>query len=139
MKLMAVVLLSSLLAACSTTTTSSTTWTAQPPPTWARPGHVESIREIVQRTQGNPAGGAVAGALIGGLLFGGHHHHPSLFGAAIGAATGAAVSQGTTESRTYEVLVRFDDGGHGIFVYANQSPFAPGQPVVLTPQGLGPR
>jgi outer membrane lipoprotein SlyB len=127
-----------LALACSTTTTSSTTWTAPPAATWARPGYVESVREIIQRTQGNPGGGALAGALIGGMLFGGRHH-PSLFGAAAGAVAGAAVSQGATESRTYEVVVRFDDGAHGIFVYAGHSPFAPGQLVLLTPQGLGPR
>ena len=133
------VLAATLAQACATTTTSSRTYTAQPPqPAWARPGYVESVREIVQRTEGNPAGGALAGALVGGLLFGGRHH-ASLFGAVAGAAMGASMSQGAAESRTYEVLVRFDDGNAGIFVYAGASPFGPGQPVVLTPQGLMPQ
>jgi len=34
------------------------------------------------------------------------------------------------------VRVRFDDGGYSTFVYNGYSPFWPGQPVILTPQGL---
>jgi len=120
--------------ACATTSTEVTTWTA-PQGNWTRPGHVESVREIVQRTQGDPGGGALAGALIGGLLFHGRHG-PSLFGAVAGAAVGAAASQGTAEYRSYEVLVRFDDGDAGVFVFRDFTPFRPGEPVVLTPSGL---
>lgn len=128
-----------LLLSCATTSTTSTTWT-QPPPyqgAWTRPGHVESVQEIVQRIEGNPAGGALAGALIGGILFRGHGP-ATLFGMASGAAIGAAASHGSAESRTYQVLVRFDDGGYGMFAYRHTSPFHPGQRVVLTPNGLYP-
>ena len=93
------------------------------------------MREIIQRREGNPAGGALAGALIGGFLFGGRGP-AALIGAAGGAAVGAAASQGSAETRTYQVLVRFDDGTYGMFVYANYPYFSPGQPVMLTPQGL---
>jgi len=96
------------------------------------------VREIVRRTEGNPAGGALAGALIGGFLFGGRGH-ASLIGAAGGAMVGAAASQGVSETRTYQVLVHFDDGTYGMFVYGASSPFAPGQPVALTPRGLAAR
>ncbi|HEX3696350.1 MAG TPA: hypothetical protein VH374_13290 [Polyangia bacterium] len=124
-----------LVSACATTTT----WTAPPGGNWVRPGHVESVQEIVQRTEGNPAGGALAGALIGGFLF--HGRGPArLFGMAGGAAVGAAASQGGREDRTYQVLVRFDDDGeYGVFLYRNYSPFQPGQLVVLTPRGLAQR
>jgi outer membrane lipoprotein SlyB len=134
-------------ASCATTTTSSTTWSAPPGPgggwapppgQWARPGRVESVQEVVHRTQGDPAGGALAGALIGGFLFGGRGP-ATLIGAAGGAAIGAAASQGSSERRDYQVLVRFDDGQYGMFMYGGYSPFAPGQPVVLTPQGLAPQ
>jgi outer membrane lipoprotein SlyB len=120
---------------CATTTTTSTTWTA---PTWPYPreGRVESVQQVVQRTEGNPAGGAVAGALIGGFLFG--RGPARLFGAATGAAIGAAASQGGAETRSYQVLVRFDDGTYGMFMYRDYSPFAPGQAVVLGPSGLFP-
>ena len=125
-----------LSIACATTSTRETVWTEPaPPPAWARPGRVESVREIVTRTEGNPVGGAVAGALIGGLLFGGHGR-AAVVGAAGGAAVGAAASQGSAESRTYEILVRFDDGATGMFAYAGYSPFRPGERVVLTAQGL---
>jgi outer membrane lipoprotein SlyB len=119
---------------CVATTTQSTTWVA-PQPEWQRPGRVEWIRETVQRQQGNPAGGAVAGAVIGGLLFG--HDAPSaVVGAIGGAAVGAAVSQGSSEQRSYDVFVRFDDGGTAVFVYRGGSPFRPGEYVLQTPQGL---
>lgn len=130
-----VLLFCALSASCATTSTTTTTWTdstaAGAPP---KPGAVESVQEFVQRTHGNPAGGALAGALIGGFLFG--RGPARLFGAVAGAAVGASASQGYSERRTYQVLVRFDDGTYGIFVYGGYSPFRPGEPVLLTPQGL---
>jgi len=118
---------------CATTETVSTTWVATG--NWTRPGSVESIREIEQRIEGDPAGGALLGALIGGVLFHGRHG-ASLFGAATGAAIGAAASSGHSETRSFQVLVRFDDGEYGMFVFGGFSPFVPGDPVVLTPRGL---
>jgi outer membrane lipoprotein SlyB len=125
-------------AGCATTEVSSTWVDPSSPAYWQRTGQVESVREIVRRDVGQPAAGALAGALIGGFLFGGRGP-AALVGAAGGAMVGAAASQGTYESRTYQVLVRFDDGTYGMFVYANFAPFRPGQPVALTPQGLAPR
>ena len=137
--LMAAIVAATFGIGCATTTSSSTTWTAPPGPGgWARAGTVESVQEIVRRVDGNPAGGALAGALIGGVLVGGRGPG-ALIGAAGGAAIGAAASQGTAETRTYQVLVRFDDGAHGLFVYAAYAPFHPGQAVILTPNGLAPR
>jgi outer membrane lipoprotein SlyB len=127
------------VASCATTSRTSTTWVAPSPSApqvvWAKPGRVESVQEVIQRTEPNPAAGALAGALIGGFLFG-HHGQASLFGAVAGAAAGAAASQQSSESRTYHLLVRFDDGTFGMFVYTGAPPFQPGQVVVLTPQGL---
>jgi outer membrane lipoprotein SlyB len=121
---------------CVTTSTTSRTWTAEPQAAeWARPGHVAWVREVVHRQEGNPVGGAVAGAIIGGLI--GGHGPAAVVGAVGGAAVGAAASQGGAESRTYEVLVRFQDGGQQMFVWADYCPFRPGEPVVLTPRGLG--
>ena len=57
-------------------------------------------------------------------------------GAIGGAMMGAASSQGQAEQRMYEVLVRFDDGALETFVYQGYLPFAAGEPVVLTAQGL---
>jgi outer membrane lipoprotein SlyB len=133
------VLAAFLVSACAATTTSTTTWTAPPSGDWARPGRVESVQETVRRTEGNPAAGALAGALIGGFLF--HGRGPArLFGAAGGAAVGAAASQGRAEDLTFQVLVRFDDDGeYGMFLYRNYSPFQPGELVVLTPRGLARR
>lgn len=134
-----------LASGCVVTTTRSTTWTDQGPQyqDWARYGRVDQVREIVQETRGDPAGGAVAGAIIGGLFgsaMGGRHNGAATVAGAIGGAMiGANASQGGTVSRRYEVTVRFDDGGVQTFVYANGSPFRPGDGVVQTSQGLYPR
>jgi outer membrane lipoprotein SlyB len=125
-----------LAPACAVTTTTRTTWTDPAAAANGRAGRVEAVQEIVQRTEGNPAGGAVAGGLIGGLVFGGGRGPAAVAGAAGGAAVGAAASQGTTERRDYQVVVRFDDGGVGEFVYAGYSPFRPGERVAVTPGGL---
>ncbi|TMQ11087.1 MAG: hypothetical protein E6J90_35230 [Deltaproteobacteria bacterium] len=84
--------------------------------------------------EGNPAGGAAAGALIGAVLFGGHGAR-TLFGAVAGAATGAALSQGSYETRAFEVVVRFDNGTRGVFAYRDYSPFAPGDRIEMGPDG----
>ena len=125
-----------LAPSCATTTTTSTIWTDPAAAGYGRSGWVESVQEIVQRTQGNPAAGAIAGALIGGFLFGGGRGPAAVAGAVGGAAIGAAASQGATEQRSYQIVVRFDDGAYGTFVYAGYSPFRPGERVVVTPDGL---
>ncbi|HVT99559.1 MAG TPA: hypothetical protein VHE33_18820 [Acidobacteriaceae bacterium] len=133
---LALISLVTLAPACATTTTTRTTWTDPAAAGYGRSGSVASVQEIVQRTEGNPGAGAVAGALVGGLMFGGGRGPAAVAGAAGGAAVGAAASQGTTEQRTYEIVVRFDDGGYGEFVYAGYSPFRPGERVAVTPDGL---
>src|SRR5262249_1972058 len=133
---LAMVLLVALSPACATTSTRSTTWTDPNAAGFGRAGRVDSVQQIVQRTEGRPGAGAAAGALIGGLLFGGRRGPSAIAGAAGGAAVGAAASSGTTEQRTYQVVVRFDDGGLGEFVYAGFSPFGPGERVVVTAGGL---
>src|SRR3569623_153391 len=133
--LAAALLISSAVGCATTTTTSTTRYDPDAAVYGPRTGIVESVQEIVQRVQGNPAGGALAGALSGGLLF--HGRGPAaVIGAAGGAGVGAAASQGSTESRTYQVVVRFDDGSYGMFAYGGYSPFQPGEPVILTPRGL---
>ena len=133
---LALLVLVVLPPACAVTTTTRTTWTDPASVGYGRAGRVDSVQEIVQRTEGNPGAGAVAGALVGGLIFGGGRASTAVAGAAGGAAIGAAASQGTTEERTYQVIVRFDDGGYGEFVYAGYSPFRPGERVAVTPGGL---
>ena len=135
----AAAVLATSLAGCATTAEYSTTWTEPSAGgnSWSRKGRVVSVQEIVRRQEGHPAAGAVTGALLGGLLFRGRGP-ASLFGAAAGAAAGAAVSQGGPETRTYQVMVRFEDGTSQLFVYPGYPPFAPGQPVTWTPQGLAP-
>jgi outer membrane lipoprotein SlyB len=128
----AMLAISMLAAGCATTTTYSAEYPADEYS--PRTGVVVSVREVVHRVQGNPAGGAAAGALIGAVLFGGHGPR-TLFGAAAGAATGAALSQGSRDIFGYEVVVRFDNGTRGVFKYRDYSPFAPGDRIELGPDG----
>jgi outer membrane lipoprotein SlyB len=125
-----------LLGGCVHSSYRTTTWDDGYAFGWARYGHVESVRETVRTTQGDPGAGAVAGAIIGGLLFGGYHPVQTMVGVAGGAMVGAAASQGAAEDRLYEVFVRFDDGALERYVYQNVLPFRPHDPVVLTAQGL---
>jgi outer membrane lipoprotein SlyB len=128
-----------LLAGCATTTTYSQPYDAGPPPA-ALEGRVESIHEVVRRTQGDPGGGAIAGAVVGGLLGGAltGHGAGAMVGAIGGAATGAAVSQGSSEERWYEVRVRFDDGSWGRIDYGAPPPFRVGDRVRQSSHGLVP-
>ncbi len=141
------------LPACVTTTTTTREMGAPPPPAaWERYGRVESVRETVTRQEGNPAAGAAVGAVVGGILgsaITGHTHYDrwgrayregnpagAVVGAIGGAMVGAAASQGGAEQRTYEVIVRFDDGSTQAFVSNGPPPFAIGDAVRATPQGL---
>lgn len=133
-------------AGCSTTTTTSQGWGGQQlPPVYqggsGHTGRVEWIQETVQRQQGDPAAGAVAGAVIGGFI--GHaltrgRGPGAFFGAAHGAMIGANASSSYAERRMYQIVVRFDDGNAWSFFYEGYPPFAVGQPVQVTPQGLAP-
>ena len=132
----AFVLLVAVMPACATEDAAYSDWgQAEGPPEWVRYGTVTNVREVIQRREGDPAGGALAGAIIGGIL-GGGRGPGALFGAMGGAAVGAAASSGSSERISYEVWVRFQDGGYQAFVYAAYPPFRPGDPVALTPHGL---
>jgi outer membrane lipoprotein SlyB len=131
-----IVLLIAVVPACATEETASSNWgEAQGPPAWVRYGTVTTVREVIHRRDGDPAGGALAGAIIGSIL-GGGRGPGALFGAMGGAAVGAAASSGSSEQRSFEVWVRFQDGGYQAFTYPNYPPFRPGDPVALTPRGL---
>jgi outer membrane lipoprotein SlyB len=151
--LTALFLASLALPGCVVTTTETRDWgSPYDQQGHERRGRIDSVREVVQRQQGNPAAGAVAGAIIGGLIgstLGGGTHYDrwgyahsrgdaagALVGAAGGAAVGAAASQGSGEDRWYEVYVRFGDGGYETFTYRRPPPFRAGDEVVLGPRGL---
>ena len=132
-----------LLPACYTTSTSSREVAEvgaapPPPPRWSRDGTVEGVREVVRRTEGNPAAGAVVGSAVGALLGGAltNSGGGAAVGALGGAATGAAASSGHSEERYYVVAVRFDDGSEGQVSYWHPPPWRPGDRVRQTAHGL---
>lgn len=149
----AVALVPLLVSGCVTASTRTSSWSGEEDAySWERRGRVVKIREVVQRQEGNPAGGAVAGAIIGGLfggMLGGHthydrwgraHSHLSGAGAAVGAVggamVGAAASQGSAQSVSHEILVRFNDGSRQIFRFDGPVAFQIGEAVAMTPNGL---
>jgi outer membrane lipoprotein SlyB len=99
-------------------------------PDYNRSGRVVQVQEVRRETRGQPVAGAAAGALLGGVLF------RSAGAAVVGGGIGALASSGGSSTTVYEVTVEFDNGERGVFDYKDWSPFRPGDPVVLTQQGL---
>ena len=132
LSLMTLTLVLASTTACATATISRRSWTSE------RTGRVQAIHEDVRNMRGEPAAGAVAGAIVGGLVGGAltGRRSGAFVGAASGAVIGAAASDRRHQSRTYEVVVRFDDGGTKAFRYRSYPPFRPGQRVTLTSRGL---
>jgi len=126
---------------CTTTTTTSHGWGNQATPFFAsagRTGYVVWIQETIQHREAHPGASAAAGAALGGIIgfalsgdAGG-----ALLGAAGGALIGADASPRSSESASYLVVVRFDDGSEGSFSYAGWPPFQINQPVQEIGQGL---
>jgi outer membrane lipoprotein SlyB len=121
------------IACARTTATSSTTRIALPAP--CRPGTVETAEQTIRHSDRDPVSGALIGAAIGLMLFEGNGAG-AFVGATTGAVLGATAGDGSVETRTCEMRVRFDDGMHSDFVYRDDCPFTPGARVELTPHGL---
>ena len=119
-----------LLAGCVTTSTTTRTW-GEPYQPALQYGWVERITETVQTQQGDPAGGAAAGAVVGGLLGAAIDDGPGglIVGALGGAMVGAAASQGTAQQVFYDVTVRFEEGYVRTFRYEGALPFKVGDEV----------
>lgn len=117
-----------LTGGCYTESTYSRTYAAAPGA--GEYGRVVQVQEVVRETRGHPVAGAAAGALLGGVIFG------SAGAAVVGGGIGALASSGHAASRMYEVSVQFDNGERGVFDYKDWAPFRPGDPVVMTPNGL---
>src|SRR5512135_1431547 len=93
----------------------------------ARHGRVVAVHEVT-RAQTYPPPGTTAGAMLGGIVF-----HPG--GAAI-IGNGFAGAPAVPGRRSFEVVVSFDNGETGLFVYQDWSPYRPGDRVTLTQEGL---
>ena len=94
----------------------------------ARGGHVVQVREVARAAQTTPMPGTPSGAMLGGIVF--HRNGAAVIGGGFG------LPQGALDRRAFEVVVSFDDGETGIFVYQDWSPYRPGDRVTLTPEGL---
>ena len=128
MKILTLLTAAALAGGCYSDTQTRTVYTAEP--TQPQTGQVVQVDEIVHRHEGHPVAGAVAGALLGGVIF---HSGKA---AVVGGGLGAIASSGHSTRRMYEVTVQFDSGEMGRFEFVDWSPFRPGDRVVMTGQGL---
>ncbi len=128
MKILTLLTAAALAGGCYSDTQTRRVYTAQP--ARAETGQVVQVEQIVNRREGHPVAGAVAGALLGGVIF---HSGKA---AVIGGGLGAIASSGSSTRLLYLVTVQFDTGEMGRFEFVDWSPFRPGDRVVMTNQGL---
>ena len=108
-----------------------------PPPVVAAVCHecgvIDGIHEIDQAGKGS-GGGAIAGGILGGVV--GHQTGNgrgqdlmTVLGAVGGAVAGNAIEKKATASKSYEILVRFEDGNTRIVKSATPPAFRVGDKV----------
>jgi outer membrane lipoprotein SlyB len=94
-------------------------------------GTVEMVREV--EIEGTKSGvGSTAGAIIGGVSAGSQGKTGTVtgvLGAVIGGIAGAAVEEGTTRQKGYEITVKLDNGRALAVVQAADEEFKPGERV----------
>lgn len=104
-------------------------------------GVVESVREIDK--PGHASGvGAVAGGVLGGLLgrqIGGDRHKTAgtVVGAVGGAVAGHQIEKYAKSGKTWEIAVRFDEGGSRTFRQDSQPSLQPGEKVRVVNSVVG--
>lgn len=100
-------------------------------------GTVEMVREV--QIEGTKSGvGSTAGAVIGGVSAGGRGKTGTVtgvLGAVIGGIAGAAVEEGTTRQKGYEITVKLDSGRAIAVVQAADEEFKPGERVRILQGG----
>lgn len=106
----------------------------------ARPATVESIRQVVEKKEGNSPWGMLAGGLIGGglgsLVGGGNGRTAATI---VGALGGGYVGHKVENSQTqvvYEIGVKYDNGTWGTIRQTASPPFRIGDRVLVTDRGL---
>jgi outer membrane lipoprotein SlyB len=103
-------------------------------------GSVEAINTIEQQGEGSGLGaiaGGVAGALLGNQVGRGTGRKvATVAGAAGGAYAGHQVEKHVKSSKSYEVVVRMEDGGSRRFPYESQPAFRVGDRVKVVEGAL---
>jgi outer membrane lipoprotein SlyB len=105
-------------------------------------GNVDAVNVVEQKGEGSGLG-AVAGGVAGGLLGnqvgrGTGRTVATVVGAAGGAFAGHQVEKHVKSSKSYEVIVRMEDGGMRRFPFENQPAFRPGDRVKVVEGALVP-
>ena len=95
-----------------------------------RYGTVVEVREDIHRTEGNPAAGAAAGAIVGGTMA-----RRPLAGAAGGAAIGAGMSRDQPRPVAIRFACNFEDGSMRTFAYEGGPRLHPGDQAMTTQNG----
>ncbi len=96
-------------------------------------GVIEGVHEVVQEGKGT-GGGAVAGGIVGGVA--GHqvgsgrgNTLATVLGAVGGAVAGNAIEKKVNTTKSWEILVKFEDGSTRIIKSATQPGWRPGDRV----------
>jgi outer membrane lipoprotein SlyB len=99
-------------------------------------GQIESVREIVARGEGSGlgvVGGAVVGGAIGNQVGAGRGKDlATIAGAVGGAVAGNEIEKRVKSTKSYEIIVRLDDGSSRIIHETNTPTWRPGDQVKVT-------
>jgi len=106
---------------------------APPPPVCRECGVVQSVRAVGHQGQGSGVG-AVAGGVVGGALGnqigrGRGRNAATVVGVLGGAVAGHEIEKSQRSYTTYEISVRFDDGGYRTFAQDAPPPWRQGDRV----------
>ncbi len=96
-------------------------------------GRIESVREVVTRGEGSglgAVGGAVVGGVVGNQVGGGRGKDlATVAGAVGGAVAGNEIEKRVKSTKSYEIIVRLDDGSSQTFHEMNMPTWRPGERV----------
>lgn len=98
-------------------------------------GVIQSTREIVEKGQGGAVGivgGAVVGGLLGHQVGGGRGKDiATVAGAVGGAVAGNEIQKRVDTNKSYETVVRFEDGTSRVFTTSNPNNWREGDRVTV--------
>lgn len=111
--------------------------------TCANCGTVKAVNVVEHQGKGTGLG-AVGGAVVGGVLGnqigdGGGRRVATVAGAAGGAYAGHQIEKHVKTTKSWNVVVRMEDGGSRSFPYSSDPGFRAGDPVKVVEGRLSPR
>jgi len=117
----------------STQARSSTQAKQSAPARCAECGVIDSIREVTTKGEGSGLG-VIGGAVVGGLLgnqvgAGSGKDVATVAGAVGGAVAGNQIEKSVKSTKSYDIIVRFEDGSSRVIHEENATAWRPGDQV----------